>query len=83
MTSLDVSPGEPDEPRPCDLAAIEDEWPVIAAELDELDCVIRIVTAAHSPTEVDVRRYRHAQRQVLRQMRAYLARTAPRIAEVA
>ena len=66
----------PSGPSAAELAAIEDEWPVIAAELGELDCVIQIISAAHEPTELDIRRYRRAQRRMLRAMRAYLAREA-------
>jgi hypothetical protein len=61
-------------PTAADLAAIDAEWPVIEAELDELDAVIRIISAAHDPDELEVRRYRRAQRRVLREMRAYLDR---------
>lgn len=71
----DIPAADPDdvaEPSAEALAAIEAEWPVIAAELDELDCVIAILSAAHAPTEMDIRRYRRAQRQVLRAMRTYL-----------
>jgi Family of unknown function (DUF6284) len=55
-----------------DLAAIEREWPLIAAELDELDCLIRIISADRDPSEVDVRRYRRAQRRVLYELRVFL-----------
>jgi hypothetical protein len=64
--------GDDAGPTAHDLAAIETEWPVIAAELDELDCVIQIVSADHPPREIDIRRYRRAQRRVLREMRTYL-----------
>jgi hypothetical protein len=60
------------EPTGIELAAIEAEWPLIEAELHELDCVIRIVSADHDPDEMDIRRYRRAQRRVLREMRAFL-----------
>jgi hemoglobin-like flavoprotein len=85
MITHSLTPGEPGEPSAADLAAIEREWPVIAAELDELDCVIRIISAAHDPTEIDVRHYRRAQRQVLRAMRDYLTGDAEPVvgAEVA
>src|SRR5205814_2261879 len=62
----------PDGPTPAELAAIEAERPLIDAELDELDCLISIISADNDPTHIDVRRYRRAQRRVLREMRAFL-----------
>jgi uncharacterized protein DUF6284 len=64
-------PGDTD-PTWADLAAIEAEWPLIEAELAELDCVIRIVSARRDPNEMDIRRYRRAQRRVLREMQTVL-----------
>ena len=53
------------EPTAADLAAIEAEWPVTAAELALLDAEIRIL-CAHGPcSPLDWRRLRHAQRQLL------------------
>lgn len=59
---------EVSEPTGADLAAIEEEWPLIAAELDLLDAEIALLYAADrgGPTELDWQRVRRARRQVLR-----------------
>lgn len=61
-----------EDPTDAELAAIDAEWPVIEAELAELDAVIRIVSASHEPSRIEVQAYRRAQRRVLREMRVYL-----------
>jgi hypothetical protein len=71
VDDIDTADGGPSAAA---LAAIVAEWPLIEAELHELDCVIRIVTAVGDPDEIEVRRYRRAQRRVLREMRAFLDR---------
>ncbi|WP_433530357.1 DUF6284 family protein [Micromonospora sp. CA-263727] len=55
-------------PTPAELAAIELEWPLIAAELDVLDAEIRLINAEDhgGPTALDWRRVRRAQARVTR-----------------
>jgi hypothetical protein len=52
-------------PSAADLAAIEREWPLIAAEIDLLDAEIALLNAAGSGGSLDRRRVRRAQRRVL------------------
>lgn len=56
------------EPTPDDLAAIEAEWPLIAAELDLLDAEITMLYAEDrgGPTALDWRRLRRAEARVVR-----------------
>jgi hypothetical protein len=60
--------GDADEPSPDDLAAIEDEWPLIDAELALLDAEITILYAADrgGPSPMDRRRLRRAEARVTR-----------------
>lgn len=51
------------EPTPEELAAIEAEWPVIAAELELLDVELELLGRPASP--LDARRLRRATRRVL------------------
>lgn len=55
-------------PTAADLAAIEREWPLIAAELDLLDAEITMLYAEDhgGPTALDWRRLRRAADRVLR-----------------
>lgn len=59
------------EPSAADLAAIEDERPLIEAELEELDAEIRLLSAEGRVCDLDVRRVRRAQAAVLRERAAY------------
>ncbi|MFU8854328.1 DUF6284 family protein [Micromonospora sp. SL1-18] len=56
------------EPTATDLAAIESEWPLIAAELDVLDAEITMLNAEDhgGPTALDWRRLRRAEARVTR-----------------
>ncbi|WP_328342082.1 DUF6284 family protein [Micromonospora sp. NBC_00421] len=56
------------EPSAADLAAIEAEWPLIAAELDVLDAEIALLNAIDQggPTALDWRRLRRAEARVVR-----------------
>ncbi|GAA0573367.1 hypothetical protein HPO96_17440 [Kribbella sandramycini] len=54
-----------EDPTPADLAAIEAEWPQIAAELDVLDAEIAELTNSPYMSELDRRRVRRAERRVL------------------
>jgi hypothetical protein len=64
------------EPSPEALAAIEVEWPLIAAELDVLNAEIANIYAADhgGPSPLDWRRLRRAEARVTR-VAAELART--------
>ena len=53
------------EPTAADLAAIELEWPLIEADLDLLNAHIAFYNAGSSPSELDWRRVRRAEHQVL------------------
>ncbi|AVT41788.1 DUF6284 family protein [Plantactinospora sp. BB1] len=63
--SFDLHPGEP---TAADLAAIDHEWPLIAAELDVLDAEISMIYAEDhgGPTALDWRRLRRAEARVTR-----------------
>lgn len=52
-------------PSAAELAEIEQEWPLIAAELDLLDAEISYITAGPAASVLDRRRVRRAQRRVL------------------
>ncbi|MER5701436.1 DUF6284 family protein [Micromonospora sp. NPDC002296] len=56
------------EPTAADLAAIDTEWPLIAAELDVLDAEITLIYAEDKggPTDLDWRRLRRAEARVTR-----------------
>ncbi|WBB51891.1 DUF6284 family protein [Verrucosispora sp. WMMA2044] len=56
------------EPTAADLAAIDTEWPLIAAELDKLDAEITLIYAEDhgGPSPLDWRRLRRAEARVTR-----------------
>ncbi|MFI6680146.1 DUF6284 family protein [Kribbella sp. NPDC050470] len=54
-----------EDPTPADLAAIEREWPLIAAELDLLDAQIAFINAGPFASVLETRRVRRAERRVL------------------
>ncbi|MEZ7004617.1 DUF6284 family protein [Streptomyces sp. AD55] len=62
------------EPTDAELYAIEQEMPVILADVDLLDA--HIVTLDRTPTELDARRIRRARRRALAARVALLNRTA-------
>jgi hypothetical protein len=62
------------EPTAAELDAIEQEMPVILADVDLLDA--QIITLGRTPTELDARRIRRARRRALAARVAYLNRTA-------
>ena len=66
MRSLTTS--DMPEPSRADLAAIDAEWPVIAAEIDVVDAEIALINAADrgGPTPLDWRRLRRAEARVTR-----------------
>jgi Family of unknown function (DUF6284) len=53
------------EPTPAELAAIEAEWPSIAADLAAVDAQIRVLNATGGPTQIDRRRLRRAEHRAL------------------
>lgn len=65
------------EPTAADLAAIESEWSLIAAELDVLDAEITMLYAEDrgGPTVLDRRRLRCAEATVTRAAAELAART--------
>lgn len=65
MSIIPVSPGLGEEPSAADLAAIEQEWPLIAAELDLLDAEIAVLSTEGRVSALDRRRVRRAERRVL------------------
>ncbi|MEU9634439.1 DUF6284 family protein [Streptomyces tendae] len=62
------------EPTNAELDAIEQEMPVILADVDLLDA--QIITLDRTPTEVDDRRIRRARRRALAARVALVNRTA-------
>ncbi|WP_432162207.1 DUF6284 family protein [Streptomyces tendae] len=62
------------EPTEAELDAIEQEMPVILADVDLLDA--QIITLDRTPTEVDDRRIRRARRRALAARVALVNRTA-------
>lgn len=67
------------EPTAADLAAIDTEWPLIAAELDVLDAEITMLYAEDhgGPTALDWRRLRRAEARVTRTAADLTTRTNP------
>jgi len=63
----------PAGPTPADLAAIEVEWPLIAAELDLVEEEIHVLTVEGGPSALDWRRLRRAERRVARELLARLS----------
>ena len=62
------------EPTAAELRAIENEWPLIAAELAVLDAEITALQTGTEFCELDRRRLRRAQAQLNRQLAADAAR---------
>ncbi|MEV0570705.1 DUF6284 family protein [Dactylosporangium sp. NPDC050588] len=63
-----------DEPTAADLAAIEDEWPLIEAEIDLLDVQIDILDARRPVDEVTARRLHRARDAVVGEALRYYTR---------
>jgi cob(I)alamin adenosyltransferase len=63
IISLPALSGE--NPSAAELAEIEQEWPLIAAELDLLDAQIAYINAGPAASVLDRRRVRRAERRVL------------------
>ncbi|MFF5666568.1 DUF6284 family protein [Streptomyces griseofuscus] len=62
------------EPTDAELDAIEQEIPLILADVDLLDA--QIITLDRTPSELDARRLRRARRRVLAERAALATRTA-------
>lgn len=60
-------------PTFAELAEVEREWPLIAAELDLLDAEIAVLSAEGRVSALDRRRVRRAERRVLEVGRALAA----------
>jgi hypothetical protein len=65
MSIIHLSAVASQEPSAADLAGIEQEWPLIAAELDLLDAQIAFINAGPYASVLDRRRVRRAERRVL------------------
>lgn len=70
VSIIHLSAVSDEEPTQAELAAIEQEWPLIAAELELLEAEISPIVAGQAPTVLDRRRIRRAQRRVLAAGRA-------------
>lgn len=66
MSIIHLSAVSSEEPSAADLAGIEAEWPLIAAELDLLDAQIAFINAGPHASELETRRVRRAERRVMR-----------------
>ena len=69
MSIIHLSAVSSEEPTAADLAHIEMEWPLIAAELDLLDAQIAFINAGPHASELETRRIRRAERRVLEMSR--------------
>ena len=65
MSIIHLAAVSGEEPTAAELAAIETEWPLIAAELDLLDAQIAHDNAGPNASVLDRRRVRRAERRVL------------------
>jgi hypothetical protein len=65
VSIISLSPAEGEEPTAAELAAIDAEWPLIAAELDLLDAEVAALSAGPNMSEIDRRRVRRAEHRVL------------------
>ncbi|WP_020388985.1 DUF6284 family protein [Kribbella catacumbae] len=73
MSIIHLSPVSGEEPTAADLAKIEQEWPQIAADLELLDAEIREINDGPAASELDRRRVRRAEHQVLKGARELAA----------
>ncbi|TDU89181.1 hypothetical protein EV138_2741 [Kribbella voronezhensis] len=65
MSIISLPTVSSEDPSPADLAAIEREWPLIAADLDLLNAEIACLIAGPNVSALDWRRIRRAERRVL------------------
>ncbi|GAA3560782.1 DUF6284 family protein [Kribbella ginsengisoli] len=69
MSIIHLASVSGEDPTPADLAGIEREWPVIAADLAELDAEIARLSIGPAVSELDRRRVRRAEHVVLKAAR--------------
>ena len=79
MSIIHLPAARGEEPTAADLAGIEQEWPLIAAELDLLDAQIAFINAGPYASVLDRRRVRRAERRVLTVERKLEARAGARV----
>jgi hypothetical protein len=65
-----------EDPTAAELAEIEQEWPLIAAELDLLDAEISFINAGSAASTLDRRRIRRAEHRVMEASRGLADREA-------
>jgi hypothetical protein len=65
---------ERDDPTPAELDAIEDEWPLIEAELDLLDVQVSILAGHGRVDDLEAQRLRNARTAVVRESLAWYRR---------
>ncbi|WP_327008115.1 DUF6284 family protein [Dactylosporangium sp. NBC_01737] len=65
---------ERDDPTPAELAAIEDEWPLIEAEMDLLDVQVSILAGHGRVDDLEAQRLRNARDMVVRESLAWYCR---------
>ncbi|GAA1534599.1 DUF6284 family protein [Kribbella lupini] len=65
MSIISLPLANSEDPSTAELAEIEREWPLIAAELDLLDAEIACLNAGPAPSVLGRRRVRRAERRVL------------------
>ncbi|GAA1562499.1 hypothetical protein GCM10009789_14600 [Kribbella sancticallisti] len=65
MSIIHLASVSGEAPTAADLAAIEREWPLIAAELDLLDAEISFINAGPAASVLDRRRVRRAEHRVM------------------
>ncbi|GAB3862877.1 DUF6284 family protein [Dactylosporangium cerinum] len=65
---------ERDDPTPADLDAIEDEWPLIEAEMDLLDLQVSILAGHGRVDDLEAQRLRNARATVVRESLAFYKR---------
>lgn len=65
MSIIHLTAVSSEEPTAADLAAIETEWPLIAAQLDVLNAEIAVLSAGPHVSVLDRRRVRRAEHRVL------------------
>lgn len=76
MNIISLPAPRSENPSADELGEIEQEWPLIAAELDLLDAEIAYITAGPAASVLDRRRVRRAERRVLTVSRELAAEEA-------
>jgi hypothetical protein len=65
VSIIPLHAADSEDPSAAEMAEIEQEWPLIAAELDLLDAQIAYINAGPAASVLDRRRVRRAERRVL------------------